>query len=85
MAVNDNPAGQSGETGKQSADTMRKQAEDWQKTIQDKVSDLASQVQGHGSQLADMTGSGVREYPLSSLVGALLIGAALGYVIGRQS
>ena len=86
MANGKGPGGQGGQGGQQGGaqGTQDQEGEGWQAQMQDRVNRLAGQVQSQSSQLADMTGSGIREWPLSSVVGALLVGVALGFVIGRQ-
>ena len=58
--------------------------DDWQTMMQDRVNKLASQVQSQGSDIADMAESGIREWPMSSVLGALAIGVAVGFVLGRS-
>ena len=73
-------AGQGGQGGQAEQDN-----ENWQSMIQERVNKLASQVQSQSAQLAEMTGSGIREWPMSSVVGALAIGVAVGFVLGRST
>lgn len=59
--------------------------DDWQSMMQDRVNRLASQVQSQSADLAEMANSGIREWPMSSVMGALAIGVAVGFVLGRST
>ena len=77
-----NGKGQGGQGGGQAGEQDN---ESWQSTMQDQVNRLASQVQRQSSQLGELAGGGIREWPMSSVLGALAIGAAIGFVLGRSS
>ena len=88
MANGKGPGGQGGGSqggGSQGGQAGEQDNESWQSMMQDRVNRLASQVQSQSSQLGEMAGGGIREWPMSSVLGALAIGAAIGFVLGRSS
>ena len=56
----------------------------WRSELQDQISGLAEQVQEHSADLAGMAQSGVRSWPMVSVLGAQAIGMGIGLVAGAS-
>ncbi len=82
MATTEGSAAQGGTTGGASA--QQSDREGWQAQMQEQISRLADQVQRQSAELADMAQSGIRDWPLGSVLGAFALGVGIGFLLGRQ-